>query len=560
VPIIGALLVVCVGATSLAAQVVRGTVTERGSDTRLSGVVLSLVDDSGKVAVAALSDEQGAFEIRAPGPGRFALDAKRIGVRHLRLAAVTIAAGETLRQDVTLEPVPLRLAGVRVTGSSKCVQHPQDNERTAALWEDARAALTATMLTRQNASAADSVFRFMRKLDVITWRVLFEQRTRVPSSIDRPFRSLAAEDLSGNGYVRVNSDGSTDYYAPDADVLLSDPFSADHCFHVERGLAEHARHVGLAFEPIPGRNTPDVRGVLWLDARTAELRTLDFTYSWLPNDEPTGNYGGTVSFFRTLAGRWIVRSWRIRTPEFGLERWLERANGERVPLTPDKTPHVVRIREEGGAVPIGALLTETGRVLGTVVIDSITQRRVAGARVLLAGTTSETVTDANGQFALDFVPPGSYTVVLRHPGLDSLGLEHLAMAVEVGTGTTANLRLQFPSLGELSARLCGGRVKLDREAIIRFIVIEESTGVPLRGAPVVVSRLKTGAPADSAVTIYDGPLDAQGAYLACGTPAGELVRIQARAAVPHWSASAESVAGTIGWAVVRVAADTTGRR
>ena len=84
--------------------------------------------------------------------------------------------------------------------------------------------------------------------------------------------------------------------------------------------------------------------------------------------------------------------------------------------------------------------------------------------------------------------------------------------------------------------------------------------MPLRGAPVVVSRRNTGAPADSAVTIYDGPLDAQGAFVACGTPAGETVHIQARAATRHWSASAESVAGTIGWAVVRAAADTTGKR
>jgi hypothetical protein len=540
---------------ALGAQVVRGTITERGSDTPVSGVIVSLVDAQGVTTGQVLTNEEGTFEIRAPGPGSFSLDIKRIGVRRARLDPFSIAAGETLRRDVIIDPVPVVIPSMRVTASSSCLQRPAENERTAALWEEAHAALTATVVARTNRRSADSVVRFMRKLDVTTWRVLFEQRNKISASMDRPFRSLPADDLSRGGYVRVNADGSADYYAPDADVLLSEPFLVDHCFRVERGSGPHAQHVGLAFEPVSGRRTPDIRGVLWLDRSTAELRSLEFSYTWLPHDARRDDFGGVVDFFRTLAGRWIVRNWRIRLPEFGYERWLERANGERVPLAPSRTPRVVRILEEGGAVPITALLSESGTVRGTVMVDSVRRQPVEGATVLLAGTSSEAVSDAAGRFAIPFVPPGSYTIVLRHAALDSLGLEHLATTVEVGTGTVANLVLTFPSLGELAMRLCTGQPSLDRAAVVR-IIVTDSAGRPLANSAVVVSR--RGGPAgvtgaDTSVVMHEGPLDAQGAYVACGIPDGAELRVESGSGVtPPWASSARVTAGAVGWHHVRV--------
>lgn len=546
-----------VSACPLDAQVVRGSVTERGSGQALAGVLLSILDDGGGVAVAALSDEDGLFELRAPAPGRYVLEAKRIGLKQVRFPAFTLAEGATIRHDVLLDPIPVVLDRVRVTGRSSCVQRPQENERTAALWEDARAALTATVLTRQTPSATDSVVRFMRKLDVNTWKVLFEDRRKVPASLDRPFQSLPAQDLSSNGYVRVNEDGSTNYFAPDAEALLSDAFLADHCFRVEEGTAEHRTHIGLAFQPVRGRETPDIRGVLWLDRATAELRSLDFTYTRLPFDLRSRDYGGTVSFFRTSGGRWIVWSWRIRTPEFGFERWTESASGERIPLPRSNTPRVVRIQEEGGAVPIGSLIIEAGAVAGTVMVDSVTKRRVAGTVVGLVGTDAAVVTDEHGEFLISGVSPGSYTVSLQHPVLDSLGLDALSTSVDVSRGATATLELFFPSMAELSQRLCADAAPLDRTAIIRFIVVDSASGLPLQQAPVVVARrtraIIDGERVDSITTLYNGTLDQQGAFVACGIPDGDLVQIESRArADAPWSSAALSTAGAVGWQVIRV--------
>ena len=105
------------------------------------------------------------------------------------------------------------------------------------------------MITRGLTSGTDSVVRYERKLDVNTWRVLYENRRKVSAATDRPFRSLAAEVLSAGGYVTVNQDGSVDYYAPDADVLLSETFLADHCFKIQPGVVSVRDLSGLAFQP-----------------------------------------------------------------------------------------------------------------------------------------------------------------------------------------------------------------------------------------------------------------------------------------------------------------------
>ena len=541
----------------LGAQIVRGTVTERGTNRPLAGVLLSVLDERDSVTTATLSSESGDFELRAPRPGRYVLEAKRIGLRQVRFPAFGLTEGETVRHDVTLDPIPQLLGRIEVKGRSGCVERPQENERTAALWEDARAALRATVLTRQGANTTDSVVRFTRKLDVNTWQVLFEQRQKILTPSDRPFRSLPAEDLSASGYVHVSHDGTTTYYAPDAEVLLSDRFLADHCFSVQRGDGSHARDVGLAFQPVRGRTIPDIRGVLWLDMATAELRALDFTYTWLPFEARAGDYGGSVSFFRTPAGRWIVWNWRIRTPEFGFERWTQNAAGERIPLTRGTTPRIVRVQEEGGAVPIGALLFESGDVQGVVLVDSVNQQAIAGATVTLRGTADSAVTDENGAFALSGVLPGSYTIGLRHPALDSLGVEHLASSIDVVRGGTSLVRVYFPNAADLSMMLCADTLQLDRAAIIRFIAVDSASDAPLRGAPVRVMRRKRvfvdSVAIDSGATIYDGTLDDQGSFVACGIPDGEWVHIESTAGVgPPWKSVAQSTAGIIGWQLIRV--------
>jgi hypothetical protein len=537
---LGGLLATSALATPLSAQVVRGAVTERASNAPVAGVLLSVLDTRDTIVVQALSNDGGGFEIRLPGAGTYSLDVKRIGVKRVRLAPFTVTAGESRRLDISVDPLPAVLSSINIKGRTSCVRNPQTNAKTAALWEDARAALTAEVLTRGLMAGADTVVRFERKLDPTDWRVLYESRRKVSASMDHPFRSLPAEVLSVGGYITVNQDGSTDYYAPDAEVLLSDTFLADHCFKITTGQFDHLGQVGLAFQPIPERRKPDIKGVLWMDEKSSELRSLEFSYTWVPNGVRPVDFGGTVSFFRMPGGRWIVRNWRIRMPEFG--------NRSR--------PELVRIAEEGGSVPLTTLLNQAGQVRGTVVMDSVSNRPIAGITVALDGTSDSTTTGMDGAFELPFVQPGSYTVVLRHPALDSLGIRHLARAVDVDIGRTASLALRFPTNTELADRLCEKPVDFARQSVIRFLVVDEKTGAPLANAPAVFSRVPVdggGKPVADSAASWDVTLDAAGGFLGCALRGDEIVRIEA---VPDtgmpWSETVRPRAGLVGWHVVRV--------
>src|SRR6185436_1191937 len=146
----------------------------------------------------------------------------------------------------------------------------------------------------------------------------------------------------------------------------------------------------------------------------------------------TGDFGGTVSFFHMPGGRWIVRSWRIRMPEFGTRR----SDGVQV-VSRYATPRLARISEEGGAVPLDVLLNQSGRITGA-----------------LEGTNDSSMTAMDGTFEMAFVQPGSYTIVLRHPALDSLGIQHLARTLEVDAGRATKINLRLPTNDEIATRMC----------------------------------------------------------------------------------------------------------
>ena len=166
---VGAALLSCVPLAPLAGQVIRGVVTERGGSTPVSGVVLSVLDARDAVVAQALSDERGAFDVRLPSIGMYSLDVKRIGVKRIRMAPFAVGEGETRRVDVAVESLPTVLSSVQVRGRTSCVRRPETNVRTAALWDDARAALNAAVITRTQRIGNDTVVRIKRKLDGDSW-------------------------------------------------------------------------------------------------------------------------------------------------------------------------------------------------------------------------------------------------------------------------------------------------------------------------------------------------------------------------------------------------------
>lgn len=335
-----ALLATLAAAPSTAAQVVHGELREEGTGTAVSGAFVVLVDDAGRTTAAALSDGSGGFALAAPHPGRYAVRAERVGYAVTASAPLELGAGETVPLRLTTAARPVLLQGVVAKGDSRGCQVRPGAGSAAAVWEEARKALAAAAWTQEQELVRFALVRRIREMD-LRMRVTREAAMPEMRVGSRPFESPPARLLADSGYVFARTDG-TMYTAPDARVLLSDEFLDLHCFQVEPGQGDQAGHVGLAFLPVRGRGAADIAGTIWLDARTSELRHLEFRYVGLRMRGPTERLGGRVEFERLPTGAWIVRRWWIRTPVVALEQ------AQRMPAR--RVERVVGFREIGGEV------------------------------------------------------------------------------------------------------------------------------------------------------------------------------------------------------------------
>jgi hypothetical protein len=342
-----------------------------------------------------------------------------------------------------------QLEAIRVAPPERgCVVDPRTGLRTAAVWEAARQVLVET----RAAEARGGVFtirRFQRELDRSTFMV---RSAREDSTTERrvtPFRSLPPEELARDGYVRREGRDHV-FVAPDATVLLSDEFLDGHCFRVVAGRGVEAGLVGLAFEPVRGRRLPDVSGTLWLDPATADLRSMEFAYTGLPDyayDEGEV-WGGTMEFDRTPAGEWMVKRWTLRLPSMGVPTGASGAGMGRGRL------RVAVFSEIGGEVLGGEGTARpparAGAVAG-VVFDSTRAAPLAGATVSLTGTPYTARTDSTGAFRITGVPAGRYEVAFTHPRADSVGRRVAAVPVNVGASGESRVSLALPAVPTVPA-------------------------------------------------------------------------------------------------------------
>lgn len=344
---------VTLGATAMDAQVVRGAIRDRSSNESLSGTVVELLRTTpvgGDVRVAsALSDARGNYALQSRGAGRFVLVVKRIGVRRYRSEPFVLGEGETAVRDVVVDALQLTLPQIVVTGSTMCSRDAREGGRVAALWDEARTALLATQISLRDRLFRAQVTRYVRELDPRSRRVLSQTRSPATGVVGRPFGGVPPETLAARGYWIPSDDGNVTYHGPDADVLLSDGFLADHCFSSVRRPRSRPGLVGLGFAPGTQRAITDVAGTLWLDERSFELRFLEFTYSRAAPGVDSASIGGEVHFARLPSGAWIVRRWLVRLPVYA--RPVS-------PLVTEETtspwvlvrPVALRLREEGGEV------------------------------------------------------------------------------------------------------------------------------------------------------------------------------------------------------------------
>lgn len=333
------------------AQLLRAVVKSADS-VPAAGAILSVLDAQGRAVARAFVQENGFLEVRVPGAGRYGLRLDRAGTEAELLPPVDVSGLVTnLRVTPTRAPSPLG-PGPQGVAPGSCRLGLELDGRLADLWESVRFGYVGIALGESGKQLPRMITRFERTLDVEAKKVVESRTLPAIRILERPYPALTADTLAKIGYIH----GDSSYFAfelPDARVITSTAFAAQHCFSEVPGerIEEGKSWVGLAFAPAAEKpNRTEIGGVFWLERETARL--VAFSFDYRPPPAAKGSFGGQQRYGHTAAGVPYVKTWVLRLPIYASRT----TNETRAMLTPDRelrqafvrTLSVTGVREEGG--------------------------------------------------------------------------------------------------------------------------------------------------------------------------------------------------------------------
>lgn len=542
-------LLVC--STSVSAQVIRGTVQGEGVRAPLRGAVVTLLDARGTPANRrVLTDNEGAFAMRAPAAGSWMIEVRAIGYGPRRTAVRFVAAGETVVEQVTLRQVATRLATLRVEAKSACRRAGELDAVTSEVWDDVWAALAGAQLAREQRLVRAEVFVYTREVDVSTGLTMDEERGVASVLDESPFRTAPPAELAALGFWRASPLGHVEFHGLDAATIISPEFLASHCFNLQRRDSADVALVGLSFRPLNERRA-DVQGLLWLDAETRVLRALEFTYTGLKLRGPVA--GGRLGFTRLPNGVLIDDRWLIQHP---FEK--SRAVGSQrtgIAAAPDRAiPPGMTLRVGGGFV-----LADSARSRQFATVAGIVRRGSAPAdavSVELLGSGHRFVTDSTGLFLLEDALPGTYEVRMLRAGPADRGgfVQHGQLTL--APGDVARVALEVPDADSIAAELCPQ--KAPGMAPLFVALREEHTGKPAADYR-IEARWTPRTDSLGAPIGREGGVraltDWRGEFVACDVPTGASVSFRTTTGDAQWSLPIR-MGGRLN--VLEIAADSTG--
>lgn len=314
--VVGVMLMWLTAHRAAGAQEIAGTVLSSAGGGPAAGVIVEARDSAGTRLGRVLTDARGRYRLAVPAGVSLSLRALRIGELSTSAGSLTVDAGQRRDLDIVLGGVSVTLPRVRVVGSTRCGAARRDDSALVPLLEELRKSLLATRLSDEGA---------LREVTWIMSHVYFNRRGRETGRepaleyvgrVPRPFVSAPADSLAARGYL-VESARDYVFYAPDADVLLSESFLSMHCFRAVPWRGEDRDWVGVAFRPESlVDNRVDIAGIAWIDRRTGALQFLEFSYVNVPRSHRMPDLGGEVHFLQLVDGSWLVHEWLIRSPHF----------------------------------------------------------------------------------------------------------------------------------------------------------------------------------------------------------------------------------------------------
>lgn len=262
----------------------------------------------------------------------------------LPVVAVMVAVMVLAPSAVSAQGTPA-LSGEKSRQKGVCGAPTDTLSDVTRLWQIAREALESS---RSRAADATVTVQFFDRRVARNGKVLDAGSTNTREvSARRPYRSLSPDSVSNFGYV-IETEQEVSYYAPDAEVLLSAPFAATHCFGIQSPPSSAPASVGLSFRPRMERDgVREIAGTFWFDRESLVLQRLEFRYTNVPTAYLTAKVGGDLSFSRVDAGAWLINRWEIRMPQGNVSSQLLLHNNGK---TAQRQAVVESLRVAGGEV------------------------------------------------------------------------------------------------------------------------------------------------------------------------------------------------------------------
>jgi hypothetical protein len=443
-------------ATLAAAQGLSGAVRDSVSRLPIAGAVLTLLDSSGATVARNLSNERGEYRFAVTRAAR-SVRVVRIGFQ-LREVTVPVGTRDNAPLDIRMLRLPTMLQAARVIASGRCPVR-KDAAAALGLWEQARAGLLATIVAREENPALMHRLLFTRKMDGNSDRI-----ASMSVSADSIFTTKSsfsavhsAQDFARFGFATDSSSNAT-FFAPDADVLLSEAFVGAYCFQLAGGDRARPNDVGLHFVPVDRqRGRIDIDGTLWIDTVARVLRDIEFQYLFMPPVAAAFHPGGVVSFRAMQNGVVLVDRWSLRLVNATEDTTLELSSRGGA-FYPSERDHLYA-EETGGELaratwPDGLVWNAP---LGAVRLQATTAaaRPATGSIVALVATPYFGVVDSTGRVAIDALIPGPYAVRIVDPRIAVLGAGvPTTLKFTAVRDSTITAVLRVPTAEEMIAERC----------------------------------------------------------------------------------------------------------
>jgi hypothetical protein len=198
----------------------------------------------------------------------------------------------------------------------------------------------------------------------------------------------------------------------------------------------------------------------------------------------------------------------------------------------------------GAQTPAGA--SGFSGLKGTV-IDSLHESPLAKAVVVIEGTGRRGLTNSDGQYAIDSVPPGKHRVSVVHPLLDTLGLTMRTPEYNFVGGTTHELDVPIPGAQAIANRICSAAMRSRGPAVLMGFVKDPDTHAPATGAKVELVYDEPDLIGRKQARVRSDLADSTGLYKICGLPKDMVGKVQVfRNGVSSGEVPAEITNGFVG--------------